>query len=105
MLTLKKYQKDTLEILRFFLEAAHLGDHTAAFAQHRTESAQRASSRDYRALDALAQVAPTLVQTVVPRLVPLHVLTAVMRQLLSDKVPVADLRRILEGLPRLRGTT
>jgi type III restriction enzyme len=56
MLNLKEYQQKTLEILRFFLEAAHLGNHTAAFAQHRTESAQRASSRDYRPLDALAQV-------------------------------------------------
>lgn len=56
-------------------------------------------------LDALARVAPTLVQTVVPKLVPLQVLTAVMRQLLSDRVPVADLRRILEGLAQLAGGT
>jgi len=56
MLTLKKYQKDTLEILRRFLEEARLGDHAAAFAQQRTESAQRASSLVYRPLDALAQV-------------------------------------------------
>ena len=56
-------------------------------------------------LDALAVAAPTLVQTVVPKLVPLHVLTAVMRQLLSDGVPVADLRRILEGMAQLSGTT
>ncbi len=55
-------------------------------------------------LDALAEAAPTLVQTVVPKLVPLHVLTAVMRQLLADRVPVSDLRRILEGLAQLSGT-
>lgn len=55
-------------------------------------------------LDALAQAAPTLVQTVVPKLVPLHVLTAVMRQLLQDRVPVSDLRRILEGLAQLSAT-
>jgi flagellar biosynthesis protein FlhA len=54
-------------------------------------------------LDALAKVAPTLVQTVVPKLVPLHVLTGVMRQLLSDRLPVSDLRKILEGLAQLSG--
>ena len=56
-------------------------------------------------LDALAQAAPTLVETVVPKLVPLHALTAVMRQLLADRVPVSDLRRILEGLAQMAGTT
>jgi flagellar biosynthesis protein FlhA len=55
-------------------------------------------------LDALAEAAPTLVQTVVPKLVPLHVLTAVMRQLLADRVPVSDLRRILEGLAQFSGS-
>jgi flagellar biosynthesis protein FlhA len=55
-------------------------------------------------LTALSQAAPTLVETVVPKLVPLHALTAVMRQLLADRVPVADLRRILEGLAQLSGT-
>ncbi len=52
-------------------------------------------------LDALSRAAPTLVQTVVPKLVPLHTLTAVIRQLLADRMPVADLRRILEGLAQL----
>jgi len=56
-------------------------------------------------LDALAEAAPTLVQTVVPKLVPLHILTAVMRQLLSDRMPVSDLRRILEGLAQFSGST
>lgn len=55
-------------------------------------------------LDALNRVAPTLVQTVVPKLVPLHVLTGVMRQLLADGLPVSDLRRILEGLAQLSST-
>ncbi len=54
-------------------------------------------------LDALAGAAPTLVQTVVPKLVPLHVLTAVMRQLLADRLPVSDMRRILEGLAQFSG--
>jgi flagellar biosynthesis protein FlhA len=56
-------------------------------------------------LNALADVAPTLVETVVPKLVPLHALTAVMRQLLADRVPVSDLRRILEGLAQIAGQT
>ncbi|MCC5964955.1 MAG: flagellar biosynthesis protein FlhA [Natronohydrobacter sp.] len=54
-------------------------------------------------LDILAKGAPTLVQTVVPKLVPLHVLTAVIRQLLSDRLPVSDMRRILEGLAQISG--
>jgi len=52
-------------------------------------------------LDALGQVAPTLVNTVVNKLVPLHILTAVMRQLLADRLPVSDLRRILEGMAQM----
>ena len=52
-------------------------------------------------LTALSQAAPTLVETTVPKLVPLHMLTAVMRQLLADRLPVADLRRILEGLGQM----
>ncbi|WP_126979228.1 flagellar biosynthesis protein FlhA [Frigidibacter oleivorans] len=52
-------------------------------------------------LDALAQAAPMLVESVVPKLVPLHLLTAVIRQLLTDRVPVSDLRRILGGLAAL----
>lgn len=55
-------------------------------------------------LDVLAKAAPTLVQTVVPKLVPLHVLTAVIRQLLADRLPVSDMRRILEGLAQFAGT-
>ena len=49
-------------------------------------------------LDNLAKVSPTLVQSVVPKLVPLHVLTAVCRALLSERIPISDMRRILEGL-------
>ena len=52
-------------------------------------------------LDSLSRAAPTLVQAVVPKLVPLHVLTAVLRALLADRVPVADMRRILEGVALL----
>jgi flagellar biosynthesis protein FlhA len=52
-------------------------------------------------LDMLARSAPTLVGAVVPKLVPLHVLTAVLRTLLAERVPIGDLRRILEGLADL----
>ncbi len=49
-------------------------------------------------LDRLQQSSPTLVEAVVPRILPLHRLTAVLRALLADRIPVGDLRRILEGL-------
>lgn len=49
-------------------------------------------------LDNLSASAPNLVQSVVPKLVPLHVLTSVLRALLHERIPIADLRRILEGL-------
>nr|WP_194096945.1 flagellar biosynthesis protein FlhA [Marivivens aquimaris] len=52
-------------------------------------------------LDNLANTAPTLVESVVPKLVPLHTLTAVLRHLLSGRIPISDLRRILEGLAEL----
>ncbi|AZB63587.1 Flagellar biosynthesis protein FlhA [Cereibacter sphaeroides WS8N] len=54
-------------------------------------------------VDALGRTAPTLVQSVVPKLVPLHVLTAVLKALLADRIPVSDMRRILEGLSDLAG--
>ena len=49
-------------------------------------------------LDNLAQSAPNLVQSVVPKLVPLHNLTSILRTLLNERVPVSDLRCILENL-------
>lgn len=57
---------------------------------------------DVRVLvDTLAQVSPTLVEAVVPKLVPLHTLTAVLRHLLAGRMPVGDMRRILEGLSEI----
>ena len=53
MLTLKKYQKDTLEFLRLFLEEARFGNHVAAFEKYRTESAKRAAPLGYRPLEKL----------------------------------------------------
>ena len=54
-------------------------------------------------LDNLERVAPTLVESVVPKLVPLHVLTAVLRSLLMERMPIADLPRILEDLAGMSG--
>lgn len=53
MLTLKKYQKNTLEILRLFLEEARFGNHTAAFEKYRSDSAKRALPLEYRPLEKL----------------------------------------------------
>ena len=52
-------------------------------------------------LDTLARVSPTLVNAVVPKLVPLHTVTAVLRALLAERIPIGDLRRILEGVAEL----
>ena len=54
-------------------------------------------------LDNLERMAPTLVESVVPKLVPLHVLTAVLRALLAERMPIADLPRILEDLAGMAG--
>ncbi|MEE3316596.1 MAG: flagellar biosynthesis protein FlhA [Pseudomonadota bacterium] len=54
-------------------------------------------------LSRLEKVSPTLVDAVVPKLVPLHSLTAVLRHLLADRIPIGDMRRILEGLSELAG--
>ena len=37
----------------------------------------------------------------VPKLVPLHQLTAILRTLLSERMPISDLRQILENLAEL----
>jgi len=52
-------------------------------------------------LDNLAQTAPNLVQSVVPKLIPLHNLTGVLRILLQERVPISDMRRILENISHL----
>ena len=56
-------------------------------------------------LDQLAKMAPTLVNGVVPKLVPLHQFTTILRCLLAERIPIADMRRILEGLADLSGRT
>lgn len=49
-------------------------------------------------LDNLAKSFPQLVQSVVPKIVSLPLMTEILRILLSDGVPISDMRRILEGL-------
>ena len=43
-------------------------------------------------LDNLSDTAPNLVQSVVPKLVPLHQLTGILRILLDERVPISDLK-------------
>jgi flagellar biosynthesis protein FlhA len=54
-------------------------------------------------LNNLERISPTLVDAVVPELIPLHTLTSVLRSLLSDRIPISDMRRILEGLSDMAG--
>ena len=57
------------------------------------------SQDDVQALiDNLAETSPSLVEATVPKAVPLTTLTAVLRNLLSERVPISDLRKILERL-------
>ena len=52
-------------------------------------------------LDNLSGVVPQLVQSVVPKLMPLHNLTAVLRHILRERIPISDLRLILELLSEM----
>lgn len=54
-------------------------------------------------LDNLSQTSPSLVESVVPKLVPLHALTGILSALLAERVPISDLRKILETLANLAG--
>ena len=57
------------------------------------------SQDDVQALiDNLAETSPSLVEATVPKAIPLTTLTAVLRNLLSERVPISDLRKILERL-------
>jgi flagellar biosynthesis protein FlhA len=49
-------------------------------------------------LDNLSQTSPQLVTSSVPKTIPLNVLTSILRSLLSEKMPISDLKRILEML-------
>ena len=52
-------------------------------------------------LDNLSRNNPQLVQSVVPKLIPLHHLTIILRNLLVERVPINDLKKILEALSNL----
>jgi flagellar biosynthesis protein FlhA len=54
-------------------------------------------------LDNLAQTSPNLVESVIPKLVPLHALTGILSTLLAERVPISDLRKILETLANMAG--
>jgi flagellar biosynthesis protein FlhA len=52
-------------------------------------------------LDNLSKVNPQLVQSFVPKLIPLHHLTLILRNLLVERVPINDLKKILEAVSNL----
>ena len=54
-------------------------------------------------IDKLAEDSPSLVESVVPKLIPMHNLTAVMKKLLEEQIPINDMRKIIEILAELAG--
>ncbi len=52
-------------------------------------------------LDNLEETHPSLVQSVVPKIVPLHQLTGLLQNLLSEAVPISDLQVILTEIGSL----
>ena len=49
-------------------------------------------------LDNLSQSSPQLVSSSVPKIIPLNVLTSILKYLLAERMPISDLKRILEVL-------
>ena len=49
-------------------------------------------------LDALSERAPQLVETVIPKIIPLQSLTHILQSLLNEQVPITDLPRILRSV-------
>ena len=49
-------------------------------------------------LDNLSKTSPQLVSSTVPKLIPLNVITSVLKLLLIERMPISDLKRILEIL-------
>ena len=56
-------------------------------------------------LDNLSETSPQLVTSTVPKLVPLNILTSILKLLLIEKMPISDLKRILEVLAGLNVKT
>jgi len=54
-------------------------------------------------VDQLSEDSPALVSSVVPKLIPFHNLTAVLKKLLEEQVPITDMRKILEVLAEMAG--
>ena len=49
-------------------------------------------------LDNLSKTSPQLVSSTIPKIYPLNVLTTILKTLLHERIPISDLRRILEKL-------
>ena len=49
-------------------------------------------------LDNLSKTSPQLVSSTVPKIIPLNILTSVIKMLLEERIPVSDLRKVLEVL-------
>ena len=56
-------------------------------------------------LDNLSKTSPQLVSSTLPKLVPLNILTSILKLLLIEKMPISDLKRILEVLASLNVKT
>ena len=52
-------------------------------------------------LDNLQKSSPKLVDTVIPKIIPLNQLTGVLKILLTESVPIKDLKRVLELLSNI----
>tara|TARA_B100000965_G_C19390308_1_gene668658 strand:- start:134 stop:853 length:720 start_codon:yes stop_codon:yes gene_type:complete len=49
-------------------------------------------------LDNLSKTSPQLVTSTIPKIVPLNILTSVLKMLLDERIPISDLRKVLEVL-------
>ena len=49
-------------------------------------------------LDNLSETSPQLVSSSVPKIIPLNILTSILKSLLAERMPIIDLKRILEVL-------
>lgn len=54
-------------------------------------------------IDHFAKTAPNLVQGVVPKIVSLPQLTQVLKALVAEQIPIADMKRILEAVSSAKG--
>ena len=80
-------------------------DDPASLVAERALASLRARAADFlglaetqRLLDELEQISPAVVRSVVPRPVPLTLLTDVLRRLAEERISVRDLRAVLEAL-------